>query len=292
MEEFTEDSQLQIIVRDSGLEKTKAEIILNKFQDYFTMAGEWETKARTIIVTDEKQTDSMKMARTGRLLLRERRLEIENTRKQLKEQSLREGKAIDGIANVLKALIVPIEEHLERQEKFIEFRDAKIAEQKRIEVERVLAEQEQKRLADEVAERERVRAENAKLMAEIAKKNAELAKAKEIESKARAEAQARQDEALRIEREKAATAAKIAREKNEREMAEIRAKNEAERKESERKAAIEREAARAAAETARKREAAERMERERPAEIIRNTVECPHCHKQFNIMDVKHKEEF
>jgi hypothetical protein len=40
----------------------------------------------------------------------------------LKEQALREGKAVDGIANVLKALIVPLEEHLDKQERFVEIR--------------------------------------------------------------------------------------------------------------------------------------------------------------------------
>jgi len=256
MEEFTDDNQLEIIVRDSGLEKTKADIILTKFQDYFTLASDWERKAKSIRVTDENQTDDMKIARTGRLLLRERRLEIENTRKQLKEQSLREGKAIDGIANVLKALIIPIEEHLERQEKFVEFKKAAELERIRIEQERIAAENEQKRIAAEAAERERVRAENARLIAEIAKKNAELEKAKEIENKARAEAQARQDEALRIERAKAAEIARIAQEK-----------------------------ARVAKEKADRELAEARAEAKRLEEERRSLITCPHCKKQFKMKE-------
>lgn len=110
------------IVGDSGLEQTKAQYILEKFQDHFKIAADWESKAKTIVVTSEAQTAEMKMAREGRLFLKQKRIEIEKSRKELKEQSLREGKAIDGIANVLKALIEPTEEYLERQEKFVELR--------------------------------------------------------------------------------------------------------------------------------------------------------------------------
>ena len=139
-------NQLVTIVKESGLEKTKADIILTKFQDYFKLADDWEKKAKQIIVKNETQEVEMKMARTGRLFLREKRIAIEETRKELKEQSLREGKAIDGIANVLKALIVPIEEYLEKQEKFIEIQEEKRNESKRIEEEK---KEEEKRIARE-----------------------------------------------------------------------------------------------------------------------------------------------
>lgn len=104
-------------------------------------------KAKILIVTNETQKTEMEMARTGRLFLREKRIAIEKTRKELKEQALREGKAIDGIANVLKALIVPIEEYLGKQEKFAEIQAEKkreaerIAAEKRIEEERIKQEQ-------------------------------------------------------------------------------------------------------------------------------------------------------
>lgn len=279
-ESFEEQNQLQVIVRDSGLEKTKADIILTKFQDYFTMASEWEAKARTIVVTDEKQTDSMKLARTGRLLLRERRIEIENTRKQLKEQSLREGKAIDGIANVLKALIVPVEEYLEKQEKFIEFRDAAIAEQKRLEVERKLADEEQKRLQAEQAERERIKAENARLQAEL------LAQRREAEKKEAADRAKLAEERAKLAAERAEADRKLAveRAKSEAALRAEREKAEASRREAEHKAEIERKAAQ-------ERDRAATAERERLAEILRNTVTCPHCQKQFNLMDTKRVSE-
>jgi hypothetical protein len=78
-------------------------------------------KAYPLQMKSERQITN---ARTTRLKLKNIRVEVEKTRKDLKEQSLREGKAIDGMANIIKALIIPIEEHLEKQEKFAEIKAA------------------------------------------------------------------------------------------------------------------------------------------------------------------------
>ena len=132
METNQKPEALVNIINASGLEKTKAESILEKFQDYFYIAAQWELEARKINVTSAEQVDEMKKAREGRLLLKGKRGEIERTRKEQKEQSLREGKAIDGIANVLKALIEPIEEHLDKQERFVELQEEKIKEDRKV----------------------------------------------------------------------------------------------------------------------------------------------------------------
>lgn len=118
------ETRLTRIVQESGLEKTKAQVLLDNFSNYFNLAAEWEIKAKSIVITDVSQKHEMKMAREGRLELKQKRIEVEKTRKILKEQSLREGKAIDGIANVLKAVIEPIEQYLEVQEKFAERKEA------------------------------------------------------------------------------------------------------------------------------------------------------------------------
>jgi hypothetical protein len=128
----SDDNALVKIVAESGLEKTKAAFILEKFQDYFKIAGDWEKKAQVLVVTSATQTAEMKMAREGRLFLKQKRVDIEKARKELKEQSLREGKAIDGIANVLKALIEPIEEYLDRQERFVEIQEEEANEKRRV----------------------------------------------------------------------------------------------------------------------------------------------------------------
>jgi len=201
------DNKLQVIIQDSGLETTKARVLLENFKDYFDIADEWETKAKAIVVTNENQKPDMAMARIGRLFLREKRIAIEKTRKDLKEQSLREGKAIDGIANILKSLIVPIEEYLEKQERFIEIRDAEISEQKRIEGERLVMEKEEaERVAREkaeAAERERIHKENERLKAEAIERE-RLAKTERIkQEKLLAEQKAKADAERRILEQKA-----------------------------------------------------------------------------------------
>jgi len=236
-------NKLAVIIKESGLEKTKAEILLNNFQEYFKIASEWEKKAKQIKVTEETQIADMKMARTGRLFLREKRIAIEEVRKQLKEQSLREGKAIDGISNVLKALIIPIEEYLGEQEHFVENKRKAEAEEKRIEEEKKI---EAERIAKEKAEKieqERIKIENEKL-----KKEAE-------------------------ERER-----KIAKERREQEekLAKEKAKAEAERRKIEEKARVEREKA-----EAEKQKLIDKQKKLQ--EKLANQIECPFCHKKFTI---------
>lgn len=95
------------------------------FNPLFEKAKEWKTKAEGIKVVDINDKDGMKAAREARLELKNIRVEVEKRRKDLKEESLLKGKAIDGIANVVKFLIVPLENYLEEQEKFAEVQEEK-----------------------------------------------------------------------------------------------------------------------------------------------------------------------
>jgi hypothetical protein len=108
----------------TGLEPDAATTLRGAFESMFDQADKWAAQARLIQVTSVEQKREMKLARESRLALREIRCNAESTRKRLKEDSLRRGKAIDGIANVLKALIEPIEEHLQEQETFAERAEA------------------------------------------------------------------------------------------------------------------------------------------------------------------------
>lgn len=265
------ENKLAVIVKDSGLEPTKAQFILEKFQDYFNIAAEWEAKAKTIIVKDETQKADMQMARVGRLFLRDKRLAIEKSRKELKEQALREGKAIDGIANVLKALIVPIEEYLDKQERFVEIRAAEKAEQERIAMEKRIEDERIAKEKAEAEERERIRLENERLKVEAIEKEKQLTAER---AKAEAEKKAAEENA-RKEREALEAAARVEREKQARAFAEQKAKDDAERKAIEEKARKEREAERAKAEK-------ERLEKEKLQQQLKNLIECPKCHHKFS----------
>jgi hypothetical protein len=247
-------NQLQVLVMQSNLPETKAQFILKEFSGYFNLAAEWEVRAKTLVVTSETQTVDMQMARTGRLFLREKRIAIENSRKTLKEQILREGKAIDGIANVLKALIEPIEEYLDKQEHFVEIRkkenEAKAVAEYNLKLEN-------ERIAKEKAdaeERERIRLENERLKAEAIERErlAVIERKKQADTlaaeRARAEVERKRQEKILSEQREAA--------------AKERAEAEAKRRTIEEKARKEREAVE-------RKAAEEREEHERILEIER-----------------------
>lgn len=108
---------------ESGLPREVVLSIDAKFKEYEDIANEWNKKAYEIEVTDESQVELMQQAREGRLLLKAKRVEIEKTRKRLKEQSLLEGRFIDSLAKRLFAIIEPAEEHLQLQESFAEIKE-------------------------------------------------------------------------------------------------------------------------------------------------------------------------
>jgi len=272
-----EPTQLQVIVQESGLETTKANILLKRFEDYFAIASEWETRAKVIVINDENCfTDQGKYdiqaARNGRLFLRDKRIAIEKTRKELKEQSLREGRAIDGIANVLKALIVPIEEYLEKQEHFVEHKAAaeaeRIAEEMREKAEADRIKREKEEEAARAAEERRIRKENERLKAEAEKRERLLEKEREAARKK----QEQQNRALAEQR---------ARDKEERRVIEEKARKE--REAAERKAEADRKKAQAEADASLK---AERDKQAKLMELIQSDIECPHCHKKFKLQEV------
>ncbi len=116
-------NKIDQLIETGVIEKTKADYIKEKFQDFTQSIEEWSEKANAIVVTDETQKEVMLEAREGRLLLKAKRIEVEKVRKSLKEQSLNEGRLIDSVAKYLTSLIEPAEKHLELQEKFIEIQE-------------------------------------------------------------------------------------------------------------------------------------------------------------------------
>lgn len=245
--------ELSRVALENGLAPTSAAALIAAYRPHFDEAHPLIEEARGITVTDATQVTAIKAARRVRLALREVRVAAEKTRKALKEDSLRTGKAIDGMNAVLKLAIEPEENRLEECEKFAERAEA--ARQERLRVERSdqlvalgadarqyvglgqmpdeqwkaclhgaklakeerekAAEAERIRVAAETAERDRLRVENERLRKEQAEKDAQARKEREaIEAKARAEREAAEAVA-RQERE--------AREKLEREAAAKRA---------------------------------------------------------------------
>lgn len=116
--------ELTLIVEENNLPVNKTEELLKSFGGYFQEAKQIATEANSIKVTDESQVELMSQAHEARVKLKSIRIEAEKTKITLKEQSLREGNAIQGVFNIIKALVIPIEEYLEKQEKFVEIKKA------------------------------------------------------------------------------------------------------------------------------------------------------------------------
>ena len=109
---------LELVVKESGIEPTEANTILTSFNNFFVEASKFEKRAKEIVVTDISQIADMAEARKIRLELKNIRVNAEKVKTNLKADIILKGKAIDGIYNVIKALVVPLEDHLEQQEKF------------------------------------------------------------------------------------------------------------------------------------------------------------------------------
>lgn len=236
-------NELTKIAEESGLPEIKTKVLLEIFQEFFGMAAEWEEKAKTIKVTDESQTEMMELAQVGRKEMRDARINLEKTRVAQKKFALLEGRAVDGMANVLKFPIVKLEDYLGEQADFvvnkrkteIKAREEKamklLAEQEAAEEKAFQEELEEKRLKDiklrEFAEKE---AEKAKKERDEA-----VAKQKKIDDARIAERERHQRETeekqrLSFEREE------NLRKENERKLAAEREERDAEKKKAEEKA--------------------------------------------------------
>lgn len=112
--------------------KTKEQLLAdlqNHFAPFRAQAAEWMEKASAIEVTDESQTELMEEARICRLAMRKVRIGVENLHKEMKAESLVTGQVLDEIKRTLVKMIEPIEERLEKQEKFAEVQEAMRKEQ-------------------------------------------------------------------------------------------------------------------------------------------------------------------
>lgn len=277
----------------SGLEPNSATALRANFETMFSKAEKWAASAALIHVTSVDQKREMKLARESRLALREIRCDAEKTRKRLKEDSVRSGKAIDGIANVIKALIEPIEEHLLEQETFAEraeaarklaLRDARTETLRALDADpsvyadlgAMAAEAWATALANaQAAHDSRIeaarQAEAVRVEAErIAAEKREAARLEAIRAEAeraeRERAAAEENARLRREAAEREEAAKVERSRIEAERAAERAKAKAEADALEAAARVEREAAaRVAAQAKAERDAAEKAQREETA---------------------------
>jgi len=112
---------------DSKLPAERHAELVDKFKQYGEDVRELLVVADGIEVSNVEDKEEMALARKTRLGLRSIRSGVENTRKELKAESLLYGKAVDGMARMIKDEITPTESALQEMEDF-----AKRAEEERI----------------------------------------------------------------------------------------------------------------------------------------------------------------
>ncbi len=95
-------------------------------------------KYMSLKINGQEDVKGYRVVRSARMEIKGKRIDVEKKRKELKEESLKFGKAVDGEAKRITALLLPIETHLTEQEKTIDDEKARIK--------REAAEKEQKRI--------------------------------------------------------------------------------------------------------------------------------------------------
>ena len=104
----------------SGLDDERHNLLANAFNEITVGLEDALEEAKGIEISGVTDLVNMRKARESRLALRTIRIATEHKRVKMKEASLLEGKAIDGMANIVKALVVPIEKDLQEKEEFIQ----------------------------------------------------------------------------------------------------------------------------------------------------------------------------
>lgn len=274
------NNQLQVILDEQNIAQENAKQLIVAFGVPFEEAGTILASYDKIVVKDEEDFATMAEAREKRLALKNVRTSVERKRKELKEDIVRSGRAIDSVARFVKETIQPAEDYLETQEKFAELRAAERAATKK--AERL------ERLAELEVDPSLYNLDNMvddQFDALVAKLQADIKAAKEAEAKAAAERAAAEEAERKRQAEIEAENMRLKKEAEEREKiaAEERAKLQ---EEADKKLAIER----AAAELERKkREAIEAEQRAKVEAEVRKKAEAEEAERQALLAPDKEK---
>jgi len=249
-------SELQVILKDQGVAADKSKAIIEAFGGPFQEAGEILADYKNIVVRGEDDTETMKTAKAHRLVLKKARTTVEKNRKALKEDIVKQGRAIDGVAKFVKDTIVPAEEYLQTQEDYVkiqeelrisklkeersavllEFTDDlslyKITEMTELQFESLVKDLQDAKIAAAKAEADAAKAEAERIekerleRIELEKENARLREEAEAKEKAEAARRAEEQAKLKAEADKREALEKAEAERQAKEAAELAAKEE------------------------------------------------------------------
>ena len=113
-------TELAVVAEQASIPMERSQMLMTSFAPLYSEIQPLLDQAREINVIDPTQVTEMRQAGQLRRELKAVRCKVENLRKSLKESSIREGKAIEGMANVLKFIIEPAESRMEEIERFAE----------------------------------------------------------------------------------------------------------------------------------------------------------------------------
>lgn len=122
--EIIDDNKLREIVTQNGLPIEAIQSLRCSFAPLFKKAADLLAQSKAVVVTDASQVAQINLSRVFRLELRKIRIAGESRRRELKEESLRRGRAIDGFQNILEELIGAEETRLAEGEKIVERAEA------------------------------------------------------------------------------------------------------------------------------------------------------------------------
>lgn len=258
-------SELIQLVETSGLEKSKQNQIAETLGIFFNKAAEWDATIQSIVITSPEETGKMKMAKEGRLTLKNMRLDAEKIVKAKRDEVkyamsnyVLEDKLWLKAGQMMEATFKNLETKLEEKEKFAERWEAEQKEKLKAQrLEQLLPLGLQFENGFDLGSMDEQMFQSLKLGLETAKKEKEEAERKiEAERIAREKAEVEERERIRIENVRLKKEA----EEKERALAIERAKVEKERRELEVARKKEQDAAQAKLKA--EREAKEKVEAE------------------------------
>jgi hypothetical protein len=139
-------TELVQVLQEFGLAEEKKNVVSGLLQPFFAKAEEWKVQVDSIVVTDPSQTDKMALAKTGRLQLKNFRLEAEKLVKNQREivktrmaDDVLEDKLWLRSGQIMEAVFKNLETKLEEKEKFAERWEAEQEETRRQERVSILA---------------------------------------------------------------------------------------------------------------------------------------------------------
>jgi hypothetical protein len=129
---------LALQLAESKVNPADAAALSSMFLPFSEQAEAIKDIVYSLTVTSPDQVDIIRKAREYRLKLKNLRVESEKVKKREKEESLRKGQAIDAVFRYILSIIVPMEEHLEKQENFVKLQEEQAKASRKAEREQAL----------------------------------------------------------------------------------------------------------------------------------------------------------